>query len=217
MSDGVNDYRRIIYQTALGLSRDEAQDIALLYDLEHVYHEARQFIVLVQLEQKQIISENSPEKLVEVFKSINRADLANKAEKMSSSLRKTRKKKNRGKQTADGGVLESQDKRLPDDWFLIAKMQVEQLAFTLNKLRSSGDSSADREITAASEKLRIVNKHLARAERRRGLPTTKNQHITSCHFSDDDSSLSSCHSSLTSAEAMMGLQQPDQGMLTVHL
>ena len=195
--DSIKEYRDIMYRVSSRLTKDECQDIALLYNLHNKYQDERQFIIFIQLEKEQIISENCPDNLVNVLKRVNRLDLANDAKKWSAALKKNKKKPpslKDHKKTTTAPPTPTAD--TPTNWtsveFALARKQVDQLATTLNNIRSN--QCCDQEITNALEKLSLVNTHLSKAEQQRGLPTTK-------RFNDafeDDLSSSSCQSSISS-------------------
>lgn len=183
MSDEVKGYRDIMYRMSSQLSKEEGQDIAILYELDEMCRDERQFIVLVQLERRQMISESRPEKLVEVFRRIGRIDLAKETEKLSASLNKKKKKQRL--------VTPSAEK--PPDWLMMARMQAEQLALLLEKLQS--DDPTDQEISGALGMMKNVDRHLLKAEKRRGLSSGRS-YVSSLHCSSaDEDSLNSSLSS----------------------
>ena len=179
----MHNYRDVMYRMSNRLSKEEAQDIAMLNELEHNFHDERQFRIFVQLEQRQIISESSPEKLVQILRKIDRKDLAKEAERLNVLLKRSRKK-NRG--TTNNCVQEP-----TPEWksaeFAVARMHIEHLAASLMKL----EPDCDQEIKEAVDKLNGINKNLSRAERCRGLPPTARQYIKSLDLDD----ISTCSSS----------------------
>ncbi len=191
----MDSYRDVIYSMSSKLTRDECQDIAILYNLHQRYHEERPFIVLNQLEKEQIISETCPGKLVNVLKKVNRFDLANEAKKLSATLKKSNKKKPPTAPLISKPAAEQPLDRANIE-FAFARKQVDQLANTLSKLQTSSLYEYDQEISDAIDKLKLINKHLTKAEKHCGLASTKTY---TDFFPDDNSSFSSSgHSSISS-------------------
>jgi hypothetical protein len=86
----VPDFKDIVLQASLSLSKDEACHLAYLYRLPYKFLECeRPLEILIQLEIMQIITENNPETLAKAFERIKRKDLAKMVRQMKKSSEKS--------------------------------------------------------------------------------------------------------------------------------
>ena len=177
-----------MYYVSTRLTKEESQDLALLYQLPPRLQDERAFKVLLELEKQQYILAGKPETLESVVKRINRLDLATEVRKRANNEKKIK----RGKRK----VVQKPPQELPlksSAKCALARLQLEQTEGVMKKLLSDLN---DPDISDALDLLTKCNKCLSRAERRHGLPTTR-------EYSDDDSQ--SSHSS-PSSDSGQGIQ-----------